>query len=85
MDDDKWWEPYMPKATETYQDYLRRAIGFDREFVMMEHKPDDIDIIGHAHKLMATRHVHVPGYYVCFALRDLVFLAYSKEYENGSW
>jgi hypothetical protein len=82
---DNWWEPYMPKLQETYQDYLRRAQGFDRDFVMMKHKPNDLDIIGRAHQLMATRHTFVPGSYVCFVLGPIVTLFYTEEYSNGSW
>jgi len=85
MENQEWWEPYMPRFEETWQDYIRRATGFDREFVMMKHEPNDIDIIGRAHQLLATRHTLVPGVYCCFVIRDLVFLAYTEEYENGSW
>ena len=83
--EDRWWEPLMPKISETWEDYVRRAIGFEQEFVMMEHKPDDIDIIGRAQQLLATRHAFVPGKYVCFAIRDLVFLAYTTEWREDAW
>lgn len=82
---DNWWEPYVPKLDEAWDDYVRRATGFDLEFVMMEHKPIDLDIIGRAQQLLGTRHVFVPGKYVVFVIRDLVFCAYTTEWREDSW
>lgn len=85
MYDKKWWEPYIPKAGEAYSDYLRRALTFELEFVMMEQKPDDLGIIADGHKLLRTNFVHAPGKYVVFVIRDLVFLAYTKEWADDEW
>jgi hypothetical protein len=85
MQDDGWWWAYMPKPQETYQDYLRRALSFDLAFVTMKHTPENIEIIAQGQALLATRHYHWPRRFVCFAIRDLVFLAYSEEYENEAW
>lgn len=82
---DNWWEPYVPKLDEAWDDYVRRATGFDLEFVMMKHEPNDLDLIGRAHQLMATPHAFVPGKYVVAVIRDLVFLVYSEVFENDEW
>jgi len=88
MSDDDWYLPYMPTPREKMQDYVDRLLAMDEfqnewmHFVMMEHDADDLAIIGRAHQLLATRHKFSPGEYCVFAIRDLVFCAYTPQWSS---
>jgi hypothetical protein len=84
--DTEWWEPFVPLSHETPKQYLSRATHFDdygMNFVMMKiDRAKDLVTVGDAFGILAVRHQYEPGQYAVQVLRDLVFLAYTQEFEN---
>jgi hypothetical protein len=84
-----WWEPFVPLSHETPKQYLSRARHFDEygmNFVMMRlDNPSDLVTVGHAFNIIAVRHQYEPGRYAVQVVRDLVFLAYTQEFEDLTW
>ena len=87
--DMEWWEPFVPLSHETPKQYLNRAMQFDQygmNFVMMKIDPaEDLVTIGESFRILAVRHQYEPGLYAVQVLRDLVFFAYTQDWEDRSW
>lgn len=87
MTDTDWWIDYMPTTNETMQAYLDRMLAMpefaddDMHLVLMEHAPDDLAIIARGQHLLGTRHTFSPGRFCVMAIRDLVFCAYTAQWE----
>jgi len=85
----EWWEPFVPQSHETPKQYLVRAHHFDEygmNFVMMHlENAEDLLTVGNAFDILAVRHQYEPGLYAVQVIRDLVFLAYTSEFEDQTW
>lgn len=84
-----WWEPFVPFSHETPKQYLSRATHFDKynmNFVMMKlETAEDLVTVGESFNILGVRHQYEPGQYAVQVLRDLVFLAYTQEFEDATW
>jgi hypothetical protein len=82
----EWWEPFVPQSHETPKQYLGRAGHFDNygmQFVMIKiDTPDDLVTVGMACSILGIRHAYEPGQYAVQVIRDVVFLAYSQEFQD---
>jgi len=84
-----WWEPFVPQSHETPKQYLVRAHHFDEygmNFVMMcLDNAQDLVTVGESFNILGVRHQYEPGLYAVQVVRDLVFLAYTQEFEDQTW
>jgi hypothetical protein len=89
IENSDWWEPFVPLSHETPKQYLSRARHFDKygmEFVMMKVAfGADLITVGESFHILGVRHQYEPGMYAVQVIRDLVFLAYTQEFEDSTW